>query len=69
VTSTEPEQVGLLVLRIWPEPGSPSGVRARVHFTTDLGAKAERSVVVDTREAIADVLARFLDSYLASRSR
>ena len=66
--STEPEQVGLLVLRIWPEPGSPSGLRARLAFTTDLGTRAERSVVVDTREDIADVLSQFLDSYLASRS-
>ncbi len=68
MTSRELEQVGLLVLRIWPEPSSPSGLRARLHFTTDLGAEAERSVVVDTRADIADVLAQFLDSYLASRS-
>jgi len=68
VISREREQVGLLVLRIWPEPGSPSGLRARLHFTTDLGAEAERSVVVDTREAVADVLAQFLDSYQAWRS-
>ena len=58
-------RVGVLVIRVWTEPGSASGVRARLTWTADVAARQE---VVKTSASVDELCAQFhawLDAFRA----
>jgi hypothetical protein len=58
-------RVGVLVVRIWTEPGSVSGLRARITWTVDVAASEE---VVRTAASVAEIDTQFhawLDAFQA----
>jgi hypothetical protein len=49
-------RVGVLVIRIWTEPGSVSGLRARITWTADVATREE---VVKASASIDEICAQF----------
>ena len=61
-----PERTGILVIRVWTEPGAPGRLRARLTQAADLGepatALATAGDVPGVCAAVEAWLRRFLDS-------
>jgi hypothetical protein len=58
------DQVGLLIVRVWVEPGSARPARLQLRATTDFSAGFERTrTLTDVEEAITAIRA-FLNSVL-----
>jgi hypothetical protein len=63
-----PDQVGLLILRVWVEPGSALPARLQLRTTTDPAAGFTRTrTLADIEQAITDIRA-FLQSLLGDTS-
>jgi hypothetical protein len=61
----DPDQVGLLIVRVWVEPGSVRPARLQIRATTDLSAGfACTRTLTDVGEAIT-VIRTFLNSVLS----
>jgi hypothetical protein len=61
-TAEGPEgRASLLVVRAWPDEGSPDGFRARVTQVPDVSDPMETMAVVDTAHALHTAVRQFLD--------
>lgn len=65
MTSARHERVGVLIVRVWIEVGSPSGVRARITETSDLEQGERTSTVAGTKEEIVAIVSQWLDAFAA----
>jgi hypothetical protein len=61
----QPERTGVLVLRVWVEGHTRSGVRARVTQTTDVTTSESAVVTVESVEQVCAMVRRWLESFLA----
>lgn len=57
------ERVGVLVIRIWTERGSASGVRARITSTADVAAREEVVTTSATIDEIRNQVHAWLDAF------
>lgn len=55
------QPVGVLILRIWLEPDSPTPFRATIRMTADVGFGPPVSVSVSESGAVIDAVRGFLD--------
>ena len=60
------ERTGVLVVRIWVEPGAGGGLRARMTSTLDVTEQDEVVTVASTPEGIAAVVGRWIDDFVAA---
>jgi hypothetical protein len=58
-------RVGVLVIRIWTEPGSVSGVRARITWTTDVATREEVVKASASIDEICEQLYAWLSAFQA----
>jgi len=65
MTTARPERTGVLVVRVWVEVGSPSGVRARITETSDLEEGERSSTVAGSVEEIVAIVSEWLDAFAA----
>ena len=65
MTTARPERTGVLIVRVWIEASSPSGVRARITETKDLEEGERTSTVTGTREEIVAIVSEWLDAFAA----
>jgi hypothetical protein len=56
---------GLLVIRAWVEPGSPSPLRAQIRSTTDVSRGFENSATVAQEDAAVEAVQAWLSEMLA----
>lgn len=68
MTTARPERAGVLIVRVWAEVGSPSGVRARITETSDLEEGTRSSTVAGTREEILAIVSEWLDAFAPGES-
>jgi hypothetical protein len=59
------ERVGVLVIRIWTERGSASGLRARITSTVDVATREEVVTTSATIEEICEQFRSWLDTFQA----
>lgn len=59
-------RAGLLIIRAWIEPGSPSPLRAQIRLTTDVSRGFERSLAITEIEAVTATVQAWLSEMLAS---
>jgi hypothetical protein len=59
------ERTGVLVLRVWIEPGGPSadGLRARITAESRLGSGDRVSVVAGSVEEIVEIVRRWVAAF------
>jgi hypothetical protein len=62
------ERTGVLVVRIWVEPGVGGGLRARMTSTLDVTEQDEVVTVASTPDGIAAVVDRWIDDFVAASS-
>ena len=65
----EPEtqaQAGVFIVRIWKEPHSPSGFRARIVRTVDLNAPRETLSAADTAAEVCEAVQEWIDQFVSS---
>ncbi len=60
--------VGLVLVRVWREASSASGVRARLTMTADIEQQDERSVVTDSIEGATRAVETFLRDFSQPRN-
>ena len=60
------ERTGVLVVRIWVEPGVGGGLRARMTSTLDATEHNEVVTVASTSEGIAAVVRQWIDDFIAA---
>ena len=60
------ERTGVLVVRIWVEPGVGGGLRARMTSTLDSTEQDELVTVASTPEGIAAVVRQWIDDFIAA---
>jgi hypothetical protein len=58
-------RIGLLIIRAWVEPGSPSPLRAQIRCTTDVSQGLEYSLTVAEEEATVEAVRAWLSQVLA----
>jgi hypothetical protein len=58
-------RTGLLIVRAWVEPGSPSPLRAQIRLTTDVSGGLDRSLTVAQEEAVVEAVKAWLSEMLA----
>ena len=58
-------QAGVFIVRIWREPHSPSGFRARIIESSDLSVAKEGMRVADTAEEITAAVRRWIEEFVA----
>jgi hypothetical protein len=61
-----PERVGVMVIRVWFEPGAGGGLRARMTGTLDLETREQTVTVSASPEGIADVVLAWLGSFISA---
>jgi hypothetical protein len=54
------EPVGLLIIRIWMEQGSPEPFRATIRTTADVGSAAPVTVSVAEPDEVVSAVRRFI---------
>jgi len=59
-----PDQVGLLIVRVWIEPGSPRPARLQLRATTDPAAGFTRTHTLTDIEETIETIRTFLHSVL-----
>ena len=59
------ERTGVLVLRVWIEAGSESGLRARITVEDELGSHERVSVVAGSIEQIVEFVEQWLKGFVA----
>ncbi len=62
------EQVGVLTIRTWVEPGLP-GWRARVIKSHDVQAGASTTTVFNSVDAVCDAVRDWLEAYIDDAHR
>lgn len=55
---------GLLIIRAYVETGSSAPLRAEIRLTSDVSAGVERSFTLADKDAVAEVVRRWLDDVL-----
>jgi hypothetical protein len=63
--TTEAADTAVLVLRVWREAGSASGVRTRITAQLDLLSPVRQEVVCDAIETVAETVVRLLTEFAA----
>ena len=63
------ERTGVLVVRVWLEPGVGGGLRARLTGNLDLSERDESVTVCSSPEAIADAVIAWVDAFLGSAAQ
>jgi hypothetical protein len=58
-------RTGLLIIRVWIEPGSSSPLRAQVRIATDVSEGFEASRTVTREEAVIEAVQNWLSGMLA----
>jgi hypothetical protein len=56
-----PPPIGLMLLRVWSEPGSAQPLRIDVRQTTDLSRGFQRSMTLADVDAVVVAVRRFLE--------
>jgi hypothetical protein len=59
------ERTGVLVLRVWIEAGSESGLRARITTENELGSQERVSVVAGTVEQVVEFVEQWVRGFVA----
>jgi len=59
------ERTGVLVLRVWIEAGSESGLRARITTENELGSQERVSVVAGTVEQVVEFVEQWVKGFVA----
>lgn len=59
------ERTGVLVLRMWIEPGAEDGLRARITTSDDLGSEERTSVVAADVDEILRIVRAWVDAFVA----
>jgi hypothetical protein len=60
------ERTGVLVIRVWIEPGAGGGIRARITRTLDVAERDEVATAASTPEEITRTVGDWLDAFLAA---
>jgi hypothetical protein len=55
------DRVSLLVVRVWPDEGSPDGFRARLTQVPDVAEPIETTAVVNTAEDLHTAVRQLLE--------
>ena len=58
--------VGMLIVRAWPEPTTPQGLRARISTTVDLARMPVASIPVAGAEHVVAAVAAWLEGFLGA---
>ena len=58
------ERTGVLVIRVWIEPGIGGGIRARITRTLDVAERDEVATAASTPEQITRTVSDWLDAFL-----
>jgi hypothetical protein len=66
VALSEAERAGVLVIRVWIEPGAGDGLRARITRTVDISERDEIVTVASTPDEITETVADWLAAYVAA---
>jgi hypothetical protein len=59
------ERTGVLVLRVWIEAGSESGLRARITTEDELGSQERVSVVAGSVEQVVEFVEQWVRGFAA----
>ncbi len=59
-------QAGVFIVRIWREPHSPSGFRARIIQTRDLRVPQESVSAASTADEVCAAVHRWIDEFVSS---
>ena len=60
------EQAGVFIIRIWREPNTSSGFRARIIRTVDLSSPQEVVSAASTVEGVRDAVEQWLAEFVSS---
>jgi hypothetical protein len=60
------EQAGVFIIRIWNEPGSSSGFRARIIKTLDLSSPHEVVRAASSVQDICDAVEKWIGEFVSS---
>ena len=58
------ERTGVLVLRVWIEPGGEDGLRARITASDDLERAEQRSVAAASVDDVVRVVREFVERFV-----
>ena len=64
-----PERTGILVIRVWVEPGQSGQLWARLTQAGDLGEPATTLAVATGAPAVRDAVERWLDQFAGAPER
>lgn len=59
-------QTGVLVLRVWLEPGEPASLRARISSRLDVAHDESRRLVAGSTDAIARIVVDWVEEFVAT---
>jgi hypothetical protein len=59
------ERTGVLVLRVWIEAGSESGLRARITTEDELGSQERVSVVAGSVEQVVELVEQWVQGFVS----
>jgi hypothetical protein len=68
IVGTRPagEPAGVIVIRVWREPGHPTGLRARITAVPDIAQDEVEKAAASSVEEIVEVVERFVASFTAA---
>jgi hypothetical protein len=66
VRPTSLERTGVLVIRVWMEPGGPAALRARVTHILDIVVADEAVIIAASQEEIYAAVQAWLQAFVAS---
>lgn len=67
VTDKDTEaRAGVLIVRIWAEPNTSSGFRARIIQTLDLSEPEEEVSAADSAEDVCNSVRRWIEAFVSS---
>ncbi len=66
VASWAGERTGVLVIRVWFEPGAGGGLRARITGNVDLRERDETVTVCSSPEGTAEAVIAWIDAFMGS---